>query len=352
MSCCCQKPDPAPTCCSSRKKKIDLLFWIPLVLVLLAYPAHLFLHGSLPGPLATFARGVHELANKMWWGVLLGVLALGILSKVPRDLVQAALGPGGTPRGILRACGAGLLLDLCNHGILMVGAKLYERGASLGQVLAFLVASPWNSLTLTLILWSLIGWKWTLLIIAASALIAILTGLLADLLVRKTSLPANPHSLDLPENFSLRREIPARWKNLRLDRPFFTSALKTALTESRMVLRWILLGTLLAAALRALLPAEAFAHWFGPTLGGLLLTLLGATLLEVCSEGSSPVAADLLNRAHAPGNAFAFLMAGASTDYTEIAVLRQTTRSWKLTLLLPLLTLPQITALSLLLNSL
>ena len=47
---------------------------------------------------------------------------------------------------------------------------------------------------------------------------------------------------------------------------------------------------------------------------GLLLTLAAPTVIEVCSVGSSPIAADLLNRAGAPGNAFTFLMAGAATD--------------------------------------
>ncbi len=63
------------------------------------------------------------------------------------------------------------MLDLCNHGILMVAMKLYERGASIGQVMAFLIANKWNSLTLTLILVGLIGLKWTLLFIVASLLL-------------------------------------------------------------------------------------------------------------------------------------------------------------------------------------
>ena len=37
---------------------------------------------------------------------------------------------------------------------------------------------------------------------------------------------------------------------------------------------------------------EFFQHAFGPTLAGMALTLVFTTLLEVCSEGSSPVAAD------------------------------------------------------------
>ena len=43
-------------------------------------------------------------------------------------------------------------------------------------------------------------------------------------------------------------------------------------------------------------------------------------------------------------------MAGAATDYTEIAILREATGSWKLTLLLPALALPQIIVLAIVLN--
>ena len=43
-------------------------------------------------------------------------------------------------------------------------------------------------------------------------------------------------------------------------------------------------------------------------------------------------------------------MAGAATDYTEIAILREATGSWKLTLLLPALALPQIIILGILFN--
>jgi len=34
---------------------------------------------------------------------------------------------------------------------------------------------------------------------------------------------------------------------------------------------------------------ESFQTWFGPTLAGLGLTVLAATIIEVCSEGSAPL---------------------------------------------------------------
>ena len=82
-----------------------------------------------------------------------------------------------------------------------------------------------------------------------------------------------------------------------------------------------------------------------------MLTIVAATIIEVCSEGSTPIAADLLTRARAPGNGFAFLMGGVATDYSEIMVLRDTTQSWRIALFLPLITLPQVLLLAWLINA-
>ena len=119
---------------------------------------------------------------------------------------------------------------------------------------------------------------------------------------------------------------------------------------ARMVIRWIMFGVVLVALIRAFVPAEIFDQWFGASVAGLFLTLAAATIIEVCSEGSTPIAADLLNRAGAPGNAFTFLMAGASTDYTEVMVIKDTMKSWKIALFLPLITVPQVLLIGWLMN--
>lgn len=117
-----------------------------------------------------------------------------------------------------------------------------------------------------------------------------------------------------------------------------------------MVLRWIFFGIMLAGLVRAFMPPETFGTWFGPTLAGLGLTVLVATVMEVCSEGSTPIAADLLTRANAPGKGFAFLMTGVSTDYTEVMVLKEATGIFRIALFLPLLTVPQVLLVAWLLN--
>jgi uncharacterized membrane protein YraQ (UPF0718 family) len=339
-------------CCGSEPKRRDWLLWgtgcvmVPVYLLFWLAPGWV---AGIPW-LGGFSMGVFELMNRMWWGLLAGILAVGLISRVPRELVMGALGRGGGVGGLLRAIGAGILLDLCSHGILLVGTQLYRRGASLGQTVAFLIASPWNSLSLTLILVSLIGPFWTLSFVGWSALVALLAGLGFERLVRRGVLPPNPHRVELSADFQWLPEAKKCFAGTRFDGSFWRSVIRAGFVESRMILRWIFFGAILAAGIRASFSAEAFGTWFGPTLAGLGLTLLATTVIEVCSEGSSPIAGDLLTRGRAPGNAFTFLMAGVATDYTEILSLRETTKSTKSALFLPLLTVPQVLLIGWLLN--
>ncbi|MEM7543059.1 MAG: permease [Pseudomonadota bacterium] len=343
---------PAETspCCPPPKKR-DPLLWFSGTGVLCLY-AFSFLPNTQTAlfvqPLLHMGHAVRELVHTMWWGVAIGIFMLSILSRLPREVVMGVLGHGRL--GIVRATCAGVLLDLCSHGILMVGAKLYERGASLGQVMAFLIASPWNSFSLTLVLIALIGLKWTVTFVVLSVIVALLSGFIFDQLVQAQVLPANPHAKKLDTSIKpmeiLRQTLAGADYSSRSLAGMFVDGLK----DSRMVIRWLLFGILLAAILRAVLDAESFASYFGPTLMGLGITMIFGTILEVCSEGSAPIGADMVTRAGAPGNGFAFLMGGVSTDYTEIMVLKETTASWKIALFLPLITLPQIAALAVVLN--
>ncbi|MFC7337509.1 permease [Haloferula chungangensis] len=346
--CCSSEAKEEESCCGSSKGSIDWLLWVSMALVVGGIVGHFV--GTGPEWWLTFSHGSYELMSKAWWGLLLGILAVGVIGQVPKELVASLLGRGGTMKGILRATLAGTLLDLCNHGILMVGMQLYKKGASLGQTIAFLVSSPWNSLSLTLILIGLIGWKWTLGFVALSMVIGIIAGWVADMMVRRGALPANPNSCDLPADYQVGPAVREAWQHVKPTGVNVKKIAKEGLSESKMILRWIFFGIVLAGAIRAFVPDDIFTQFFGPSMVGLLLTLLAATVIEVCSEGSSPIAADLLTRAAAPGNAFTFLMAGAATDYTEIMVLRETTKSWKATFALPLLTTPQVLVIAWLLN--
>ncbi len=354
----CAQEEPAAavvdSCCGDDSGqgggRLDILLWSCLLLVGFFYLAYSFSLELYVPTLMVISHSVHELINTMWFSVVLAALFVGLLSGIPQDFVTAILGRGGSLQGILRATLAGVLLDLCSHGILMVGMKLYQKGASLGQVMAFLIASPWNSLSLTLIFIALIGLPWTLAFIALSMAIAVITGLLFDRLVGRGVLPGNGDHKGLPEGFHFWREARQALSGFRLTPDWLLEVFWQGIKGSRMVIRWLLFGVLLASTIRALVSLEDFQALFGPTLLGLLATLVAATVIEVCSEGSTPIAADLMTRANAPGNSFAFLMTGVATDYTEVMVIRDTMKSWKIALFLPLLTVPQVVAIAVILN--
>lgn len=336
-----QTPVTGGSCCGGGdRRRPDWLLWISALLFLLGLAGHFLTTG--PGWLHVFGHTCYEMGVRTWWSLGLGIVAVAVIGRVPSEAVAALLGRAGSVSGLLRAVGAGVALDLCNHGILMVGMSLYKRGASLGQTLAFLIASPWNSLSLTLILAALIGWGWMALFIGLSMGVALITGWIADRLVHAGKIPANPNSVSLPAGYRVGPALLGVLRSLQPGVENYSRLVREGLAGSRMVLRWILFGFVLTGMIRAFVPEMMFAQMFGPTVSGLFLTLLATTLLEVCSEGSSPIAADLLTRAHAPGNAFVFLMAGAATDYTQILSLRTTTRSWKATLALPLISTPQV----------
>jgi len=349
-SCCATPPQETGSCCD-EPARTDYFFWGCLVVVTIAYLyGTMQVHHDHASALGIFTSGIVELFNQMWWGIVLGIFFVGLLARIPRDLVMGVLGRNAGLRGLLRATFAGVLLDLCSHGILAVGMKLYERGASAGQVMAFLLASPWNSFSLTLILFGLIGVGWTLLFIALSLVIGVITGLIFDRLVARGTLPDNPWRAALGPERAL-GELWAEFKpSIRVTWAGWGKLIKDGIEGSRVVIRWTFFGLILAALIRAFMPEDAFASWFGASFIGLWLTLLAATIIEVCSEGATPIAADLMNRAGAPGNSFTFLMAGVATDYTELMSIKDTSGSWKIALYLPLITVPQVMILGFFLN--
>ena len=131
----------------------------------------------------------------------------------------------------------------------------------------------------------------------------------------------------------------------------FKGVLGGAWQLSNMVLWWIILGMLIAGLASAYIPVHFFHKFMGPTFPGLLVTLALATVIEVCSEGSSPLAFGIYQTTGAIGNSFVFLMAGVVTDYTEIGLLWSNVGR-RVALWLPVISVPQVILIGYLANRL
>ncbi len=342
------------SCCPSQnksEKKFDWILWGSLFLTVPFYIYDfLYIESFHPGFVFEYSQKISELLDKMWIGILTGVFFIAVMDLIPKNVLLKFLASEKKMKGLWRATLAGVLFDLCSHGILLIGMKLYKQGARLGQVMAFLIASPWNSISLTVILVSFIGWGWTALFLILSMIMAFVTGYIFDALVHRGVLPANPNTPQKLSEETVKQAFAIKRKEADLSVLGVGRLLGRAVIESQMVLRWLFFGVVLAGLIQVFVDGDMMRQYFGPSLMGLGMTLVFATLFEVCSEGSIPIAYDLFTRAAAPGNAFTFLMAGVSTDYTEMLSLRETTGSWKIALFLPLFTLPQILVLGYLMN--
>ena len=291
-----------------------------------------------------FRKGFLAYLKDIWWAVVLGLFLGGLIDYyIPKEYISKILARK-SPLTIFNAVFLGFLMSACSHGILALSIQLHKKGASNPAVVSFLLASPWANMAITFMLISLFGLK-GLFIILAAVIVAINTGFIFMFLEKKGLIEKNKNIVEVAEGFSILKDIKMRAENykfglktLLLD---FKGILKGALALADMVLWWIILGILIASIAGAYIPVHFFHRFMGPTFLGLLITLGLATVIEVCSEGSSPLAFEIYRQTGALGNSFVFLMAGVATDYTEIGLL-WTNVGRRTAIWLPIITVPQI----------
>ncbi len=341
-----------PSCCSEPKPQKSSPWFLRPLALLIALIAAGFAGSYFFSPLVPFRQTVLEFLSMMMLPVLLGFFFGGIIdASVPGEYISKHLSRRN-PSTVFYAVGLGFLMSACNHGILALSMALHRKGASGAAVVSFLLASPWANLPVTFLLVGFFGWKGFLIVLLA-LVIALVTGLLFQQLEKKGWVEVNAHSVEVTADFSIRRDLQERLRNFQITKAGFLVWTVKVWASIRMligmVLFWILLGVFLSALAAAFVPAHWFDRFLGPNVTGLFVTLAFATVLEICSEGTSPLAFTIYQKTGAFGNAFAFLMAGVVTDYTEVGLiwknLGRKSALWMLAL-----SLPQVILISLILN--
>jgi len=300
-----------------------------------------FVSGYIP-VLFHFRHTFLEYVRMLGFPLLIGAFVGGLLDYyVPQAYISKHLAER-RKRTVLYAVGLGFFMSACSHGILALSMELHKKGAAGSAVIAFLLASPWASLPVTFLLIGFFGLK-AFWLIGGALLIAILTGFIFQLLEHWHWVEHNPHTVAIEPGFSVRADIRQRLRHFSWSKENLGQAARGIAHGMRMlvdmVLLWVLVGMVLGALASAVVPPHVFDRFFGPTLLGLGMTMVAATILEVCSEGTAPLAFELYRQTGAFGNAFVFLMGGVVTDFTEIALvatyLGKRTAIWMLIIALP-----------------
>lgn len=296
-------------CCHVKSKKwYQESFFLISLLIILLFVINFFLNKYNLTFLNPLLAKFTDYFEKSWWAILIGILIGGIIQVfIPEKLISNLLARGKS--SVFFAVFLGFLASACSHGILAIAVSLYKKGASTASTLAFLLAAPWANLAITLLLFSFFKSN-AFLIIFGALIIALISGLIFEFLEKRGIIEGRKVSLS-KETIVQEKDI---LKNIK-------AVFKESFMLTKSVVWWILLGFLLASILGTYLPDKIMQIVFGSNLLGLFLTLLTASIIEVCSEGSAPMAFELYNKTRAFGNAFVFLQAGVITDFTEIGII-------------------------------
>jgi len=295
--------------------------------------------------------------------LIIGFLLSGLIHEfIPAKLVEKHLGGKGI-KPILYSTLAGTVLPICCIGSLPIALSLHQKGARLGPVLAFLVATPATSVTALLVCYGLLGLKFTVFIFFAVILLGLLMGVMGNLIkfsppkglanpaccqekekeltidpICKTSVDMNEGlkagcqgeyyyfcSAHCQETFEKEPEkyinTESYIKNIR-DR--LSSVSKYVFTDMvKKIGPEIFLGLVLAALVSTISPVGEFVgNYFNGGLG-YLFSLAFGLMMYICSTASVPLVHAFVSQGMNIGAGMVLLIAGPVTSWGALLVLRK-----------------------------
>jgi hypothetical protein len=258
------------------------------------------------------------MAWQVWWALVLGFLISAIVQAwVPRERIQSLMGGSG-PRSVGWATALGAASSSCSYAAVAIAKSLLQRGASAASALAFQFASTNLVWELGIVLWLLIGWRFTIAEYLGGLVMIGLMALLLRLFVsREDEERAREHAVqaDTGHQHHSAGEDGRSWRQRIGSVDAWSDVAHNFRGDWQMVYREIAIGFLIAGFV-AQLPNGFFNSLFlrhAPApLGTLENVVVGpviAMLSFVCSVGNVPVAAVLWSGGISFAGVLSFLFA-------------------------------------------
>ncbi len=245
--------------------------------------------------------------------LLIGFLLSGIINEfVPEKWVEQHLGGGGI-KPILWATLIGSVLPICCWGSLPLAVSFQKKGARLGPVLAFLVATPGTSISAVLVTWAVLGFKFAVFIFIAVVIMGLVTGMVGELFFIEYDVSHDGracHCCAVPEKRSFVQRVRAVLKFA------FVDLVKDIGLET-------LAGLVIAAIVASFDPVGRLVSLYLGDYRGFIFALVFGILMYVCATSSPPLVDAFLMRGLAPGAGITMLLAGPVTSYGTLLVIRK-----------------------------
>ncbi len=239
--------------------------------------------------------------------LLLGFLIAGLLHVfVPKGFYRKYLSRDNK-WAVLWAALLGVPLPLCSCGVIPTAIGLRRENASKGAVASFLIATPQTGIDSILATFSLLGLGFAIVRPVAALVTGVCGGILVSRLAGEEETGA-----DQADTCKVESGSPV-WR-----------VLKYAYFEMIQDIGGRLaIGLLIAALIQVAVPDQFFLQFGSEPLLQMLVILVIAIPMYICSTGSIPVAAALMMKGLSPGAALVMLMAGPAVNLASILVVRK-----------------------------
>ncbi len=260
---------------------------------------------------------------KMLWALMLGFMVSGAIQAVVSRGEMAKLLPDDSPGTLVKASLAGAASSSCSYAATAIARAVVRKGGDFTAAMAFQFASTNLVLELGLIVWTLLGWRFTLAQFVGGALMIVLIGVifrlfLPDSLKQQAQESANRDVHGKMEghaamDMAVEGQAPA-WRKLASPEGF-TALSHFFVSDWAMLWGDLLVGIAISGAIAAWVPREVWAGLFftnDPAMAKLAGPLVGpivAVFTFICSVGNIPLAAVLWNAGASFGGVIAFIFA-------------------------------------------
>ncbi|MFR8054152.1 MAG: permease [Bilophila wadsworthia] len=238
----------------------------------------------------------------------------------------AGKGPG---IGYFLGAGFGAITPFCSCSSIPLFLGFTTARIPLGITMSFLITSPLINEIAVVLLWGLLGWKFTIIYVVVGMFAGIVGGIIMDALRAERWL--QPFLLDAMKNASTREaavEAGEAPKMGLMERHAFAYSETSSIFKK--VWLWVIIGVGLGALLHGYVPQE----WFTENLGAgqwwsvPVAVAIGIPLYTNVT-GIIPIMESLLLKGLPLGTTLAFCMSTVAASLPEVLMLKQVMR-WKL----------------------
>ncbi len=257
------------------------------------------------------------------WALILGFTLSAMVQAVVRRSTIVALMGNDKPHTLAVAAGLGAASSSCSYAAVALARSLFRKGANFTAAMAFEIGSTNLVVELGIILALLMGWQFTAAESVGGPLMIIVLAVLFRLFVRTRLIDAAREQAErgitgsMEGHAAMDMSVGGEDSFLRrlFSRRAFTSVSHVFVMEWAAILRYLVLGLVIAGAIAAWVPETFWQNFFlanhpnlsvvwGPPVGPVV-----AIVSFVCSIGNVPLAAVLWNGGISFGGVIAFIFA-------------------------------------------